>query len=86
MIHDEKPLLRGCHSGPGPGPVWSSGPVPVGLVPVGLVPVGPVPVGPVPVGPVQVGPVPGGPNTNPTRLLFQKVTFYRLPGQRPVYS
>ena len=28
MSHDGKPLLRGCHSGP--GPVRSSGPVPVG--------------------------------------------------------
>ena len=54
MIHDGKPLLRGCHSGP--GPVRSGGPVPVGPVPVGLVPVGPVPVGLVPVGPVLVGP------------------------------
>ena len=46
MIHDGKPLLRGCHS----GPVRSGGPVPVGPVPVGPVLVGPVPVGPVPVG------------------------------------
>ena len=52
MIHDGKPLLRGCHSGP--GPVQSGGPVPVGLVPVGPVPVGPVPVGPVLGGPVLV--------------------------------
>ena len=50
MIHDEKPLLRGCHSGP--GPVRSGGPVPVGLVPVGPAPVGPVLVGLVPVGPL----------------------------------
>ena len=56
-----KPLLRGCHSGPGLGPVRSSGPDPVGRVPVGPVPVGLVPVGPVPVGPVPVGPVPVGP-------------------------
>ena len=59
MIHDGTPLLRGCHSGP--GPVRCGGPVPVGLVPVGPVPVGPVLVGPVPVGPVPVGPVPVGP-------------------------
>ena len=51
MIHDGKPLLRGCHSGP--GPVRSGGPVPVGPVLVGPVPVGPVPVGPVPVSPVK---------------------------------
>ena len=58
MIHDGKPLLRGCHSGPGLVQVRSgSG----GLVPVGLVRVGPVPVGPVPVGPVPVGLVPVGP-------------------------
>ena len=46
----------------GPGPVRSSGPVPVGLVPVGLVPVGPVPVGPVPVGCISnhVAVVPAG--------------------------
>ena len=47
-------------SGSDPGPVWSSGPVPVGLVPVGPVPVGPVPVGPVLVGPVPVRSVFGG--------------------------
>ena len=39
MIHDGKPLLCGCHSGPGPGPVQSGGPVPVGLHLVGPVPV-----------------------------------------------
>ena len=68
MIHDGKPLLRGCHSGLGPvrsgsgGPVLVPvGPVPVGPVLVGLVPVGPVPVVPVPVGPDLVGPVPVGP-------------------------
>ena len=56
MIHDGKPLLRGCHS----GLVRSGGPVPVGPVLVGPVLVGPVPVGPVPVGAVPVGPVPVG--------------------------
>ena len=54
MIHDEKPLLRGCHSGP--GPVRSGGPVPVGLILVCPVRSG----GPVPVGLVLVGPVPVG--------------------------
>ena len=53
MIHDGKPLLRGCHSGP--GPVRSGGPVLVGLVPVGPVTVGLA--GLVLVGPA--GPVPG---------------------------
>ena len=59
MIHDGKPLLRGCHSGPvgSGGSVWSGGLVPVGLVPVGPVLVGLVPVGLVPVGLVPVGPV-----------------------------
>ena len=60
MIHDGKPLLRGCHSGPvpvgpaSPVPVGPAGPVLAGLV--GLVPVGPVLVGPVLVwsGPVTV--------------------------------
>ena len=76
MIHDGKPLLRGCHSGPGPvrvrvrsGPavwfrsVWfrSVGLVLVGPVPAGLVPAGPVLVGLVLVGLVPVGPVPVGP-------------------------
>ena len=72
MIHDGKPLLRGCHSGPGPvrvrsgsgrsgsGRSGSSRSVPVGPVLVGLVPVGPVLVGLVPVGPVLVGLVPVG--------------------------
>ena len=69
MIHDGKPVLRGCHSGPvrsGSGrsgrsgssrssrsSSGRSGPVLVGPVPVGLVPVGPVPVGLVPVGPAN---------------------------------
>ena len=51
MIHDGKPLLRGCHSGPGPVRVRvRSGPA-VRFRSVRFM-VGPVPVGPVPVGPV----------------------------------
>ena len=48
MIHDGRPLLRGCHSGPvRSGPVQSGGLVPVGPVgPVLVGAAGPVPVGP----------------------------------------